>query len=296
MAALIFNLLSSARDTLQLLLMQMKNSTPSLFSSSALLHEVVTFSQIGDRTVLIVGDIHGCYDELQELIKTAKESTIDQELYLVCVGDMLNKGPKSKKVLVFLRDLMDRGMASAVKGNHEEVILKHYSCLCKDKDYALPRRYTYLKEFEDEDFAFIKSLPYSISIPHLNIIIVHAGLVPGIPLHRQSIQDLCQMRNVETNIRFPWGLVSTAHRKPIRGVAWATKWEGPQHVYFGHDCRRGLQQLPFATGLDTGCVYGDKLTGVLLGGRSGIHTLLSVPARCQHYAGKQQVLLEECST
>lgn len=53
--------------------------------------------------------------------------------------------------------------------------------------------------------------------------------------------------------------------KVDQGEAWASLWPGPDHVYFGHDARRGLQLWPFATGLDTGCLYGNVLTGVFIG-------------------------------
>ena len=60
-----------------------------------------------------------------------------------------------------------------------------------------------------------------------------------------------------------------------RGVQWGSLWPGPEHVYFGHAARYGLQKHPFATGLDTGCVKGRKLTGMFI---TGDKELFSVPA------------------
>ena len=55
------------------------------------------------------------------------------------------------------------------------------------------------------------------------------------------------MRNVKDGEPF-----ETEHNE----YPWAAQWKGPEHIYFGHDAIRGVQKHPFATGLDSGCVYG----------------------------------------
>ena len=116
------------------------------------------------------------------------------------------------------------------------------------------------------DIEWLKELPYTISIPSLAILIVHAGLVPGVPLYRQTRINMITMRNVIEHPNYEGGDRWTGTDKGDQGEPWAKVWsEGhylrtedgkPYHVYFGHAAKNGLQNCEYATGLDSGCVYG----------------------------------------
>lgn len=117
-------------------------------------------------------------------------------------------------------------------------------------------------------------LPYSISIPSWRTIFVHAGIVPTEGLAAQTAGNLVTMRNVVDEEDSDGSTTVRGTSKIDEGVAWVSRWDGRLvnakdivgsdndelatgwHVIFGHDARRGLQQTPYATGLDTGCSYG----------------------------------------
>ncbi|XP_012937040.1 bis(5'-nucleosyl)-tetraphosphatase PrpE [asymmetrical] [Aplysia californica] len=226
-------------------------------------HRVIDAQEVGDRPFLIVGDIHACCDEFKDLVTEAKRRAGFEDIFIVCVGDMLNKGPKNQETIQFLRDLSAKGQLAAVRGNHEESILREYMSKTRDKEYSLPERYQYLNDFSEEDFDFLLKLPYTLRIPKINALVVHAGVVPNVDLARQKYIDLSHMRNLIYSYHV-WGSSVRGNSKCDIGVGWATMWSGPQHVYFGHDARRSVQDLPHATGLDSGCLYGKQLTGVII--------------------------------
>lgn len=280
MAAVVFNCLSLLRAAYYFL-KPYPTKTKYGLTLPPRSHMVISDEEIGNRPILIVGDIHGCYDELQSLISEAQHIGNTADIYFIFVGDMLNKGPKNREVLTLIRSLTDSGKAAAVRGNHEESLLREYRSMRENKSHELSLKYKYLSEFSADDFNYLQNLPYSLTVPKINSIIVHAGVVPGIPLEHQCLIDLCHMRNIVYNIQI-WGPVATGHSKPDAGVAWASQWKGPQHIYYGHDARRGLQSLPYATGLDTGCVYGLSLTGILIYSQ-GERKFISVPAKEPYY-------------
>ena len=123
--------------------------------------------------------------------------------------------------------------------------------------------------------SYIRALPYTISLPLHHSIVVHAGLVPGVPLEDQRREDMVAMRNLSRSGDGSF----TAHEKDADGArAWAGVWPGPERIIFGHDAKRGLQQFPHATGLDTGCLCA-HLVPFCCNGRPQTHMLRVVWGR-----------------
>jgi bis(5'-nucleosyl)-tetraphosphatase (symmetrical) len=244
------------------------------------MHRVISIHPKPERdNVLVVGDVHGCLDELLDLVDEATKRNDGIEFdSIILVGDLVNKGPSSAAVVRHVREM---GWL-CVRGNHDDGALM---AAVGDKRRQMLRRYDWVKELSEEDVLWLSELPYSIRIsPVVNqvddpshqgeastIVIVHAGFVPGVELERQTIQDMITLRNV-ARAGQDGNYVSEHDRAeppdqlgPV--VPWASAWKGPGHVIFGHDARRGLQSHPHATGLDSGCCYGKELTGVSLPSR-----------------------------
>jgi hypothetical protein len=214
------------------------------------------------RRTLLIGDVHGCLDELEDLLRVAEvDASTDR---VILVGDLVAKGPDSVGVVALARE---RGFL-AVMGNHDAKVLKLGRNGGDLSPLVSPREHAYVAaHLAPEDWEYLEALPTHLSLHELNTIVVHAGLVPGIPLAQQERRFLLNLRSIT-----PWGLPS---KRVDEGVPWASLWPGPEHVVFGHDAVRGLQQHAHATGLDTGCVYGNALTGLFLPERR----LISVRAR-----------------
>ena len=210
------------------------------------------------NSLVVVGDVHGCYDEMAELLERCGCGR--PGVTTVFVGDLINKGPKSAEVVKRARAMG----AWSVRGNHEEVCLRSWQSYVEGRE-PLPTKFQWMHQLDGEDLQWLFDLPFSLTIPSVGAIVVHAGLVPGVPLSEQSQFAMLHIRDVSRRGDAAAGSPEWMwHKKAAEGtVPWAGEWNGPEHVYFGHDAIRRLQQYPHATGLDTGCVYGGKLTAVL---------------------------------
>ena len=229
--------------------------------------------------VVVVGDVHGCFDELQLLLaKVEYRAGTDA---VVLVGDLVNKGPKSAEVVRWAR----AHATATVRGNHDDALLEASLCVGRnagqDRDAALRGRYAYVHDLSAAELEWLAELPFTVSVPWLNLLVVHAGIVPGVPLAEQDLRTMFVLRNL---VRGEGGASWEAKEQPHDGVKWVDAWRGPEHIVFGHDARRGLQQAPFATGLDTGACYGGSLTALVVAA-DGAREIVAVDA-LEAYAAK----------
>ncbi|CAC5425372.1 unnamed protein product [Mytilus coruscus] len=220
------------------------------------LHLTLENVSIQGREIFIIGDVHGCLEELEELLELAKLEINNKKMLPIFVGDLANKGPRNLMTIRKVRQME----ALSVRGNHEEAIVRHYLNWQNDQNYVIPEEFKWITDLNTDDIEYLLELPYTISIPSRNILIVHAGLVPVIPIQQQNLDNFIHIRNLyqDNDGNF------IASELPFQGEAWASFWTGPEHVYFGHDASRKLQQHPYATGLDTGCLYGNMLSGIVI--------------------------------
>jgi hypothetical protein len=203
------------------------------------------------QRTIIVGDVHGCFEELRLLLGKCGYAKGDR---VVLAGDLVAKGPDSQGVVQFARE---NGVL-AVLGNHDAFALMHR--LEADKPHTHVRR-SHIPSLGEKDWAYLEALPIFLRLGAVKpggpeSLVVHAGLIPGISIENQSREHLLSLRSIADT--------GEPTSRLLVHFPWASKWQGPDWVVFGHDAVRGLQQYPLATGLDTGCVYGRSLSAIVL--------------------------------
>lgn len=208
-----------------------------------LAEQTATLPRVAQRT-FIVGDVHGCLDELNALLRKAGWSADDR---LVLVGDLVAKGPDSQGVVQRARELGALG----VLGNHDDRVLKRRDGKGLKKHHA-----DVAAVLTDPDWRYLEKLPLYLELDDADALVVHGGLMPGVALREQERHVLLNLRSIDDR-----GRPST---RVSEGAPWVKSWKGPRTVVFGHDALRGLQQHRHGWGLDTGCVYGRELSGVWL--------------------------------
>lgn len=216
------------------------------------------------RTI-VVGDIHGCYDELIELLERVSLRATDR---VVAVGDLIVKGEKSREVLdLFMAD----ARFSSVIGNHDLALLRFWRGEDVTLKPAQERAHRELSDGRERYANYLAALPGYLDLgAHA---VVHAGVRPGVPLAEQALEDLTELRTLGPD------------RTERTGLPWYAMYNGPQMVLFGHWPSAAPRRGGHAMGLDTGCVYGFQLTAYII----EADEFVQVEARREYEAPRRRV-------
>ncbi len=225
----------------------------------------------------IYGDIHGCIKELKELYN--KIETIYPGIEHWHLGDLIDRGPDSGACIDFVQKYFTGG----VRGNHEDTII---SMVERNRSYGYvpknPDKLATMEQITRRRFDYIKALPPLHVFDDIGLIIVHGGILPGVPLYAQNPHLCIRAQMVipgrqELHNRW-WG--GEATRQPKIGKTekesyaegyrrWYTVYDDEYDCIFGHSVM-GVKPFIHKTehygtviGIDTGSCFGGNLTACI---------------------------------
>ncbi|HEY2290711.1 MAG TPA: polynucleotide kinase-phosphatase [Thermoanaerobaculia bacterium] len=231
----------------------------------------------------LIGDVHGCADELEELLGTLGYAPDAAGVWrhpegrkAVFLGDLVDRGPRVPDVLRIAMGMVKAGSALCVPGNHDEKLLRWLRGKKVRIAHGLEQTIEQLEretpEFRFDVNAFLDGLVSHYVLDGGRLVAAHAGL-------RQEMQGRASGRvrsfalyGETTGEMDELGL-------PVR-IDWAADYRGSAMVVYGHTPVAEPRWLNRTINIDTGCVFGGALTAL----RYPERELVSVPAR-RVYAG-----------
>jgi polynucleotide kinase-phosphatase len=248
----------------------------------------------------IIGDVHGCFDELRELLVslgydisetscvTAKENhipedagyfgfrvTAPQSRKVIFLGDLVDRGPDNVSVLRLAMSMVKSGIAYCVQGNHDMKLQKYL----KGKKVQLTHGFNVTAsqiDSETEDFrksvnSFLNSLVSHYVLDNGRLVVAHAGLREDMQGRASgAVRSFC-LYGETTGETDEFGL-------PVRNN-WAEEYRGQAKVVYGHVSVPKAEWFNRTIDIDTGCAYGGCLTAL----RYPEEELVSAKARKTYY-------------
>ena len=182
---------------------------------------------------LVVGDVHGCSGPLQALLRRTHPERV------LLLGDIFAKGPDPAGVWEVISD----HDTVAVLGNHDARLLEVWGQVGETAHHRCWRA------LPDSARVWTASLPLTLTGDGWRA--VHAGVHPTLGYAGTSRRQALTMR------RWP---DDASPENPF----WFELYAGPERIFYGHDAMRGVQIHTHSVGLDSGCVYGGLLSGIIL--------------------------------
>ena len=237
----------------------------------------------------VIGDVHGCLAELEALLATLGY-TIDrdqagrpvgarhQERRAIFLGDLVDRGPDTPGVLRLVMGMVAAGTALAVLGNHEAKLLRALRGKNVQRTHGLAESMEQLaaepdaEEFRAQVERFIDGLISHYVLDGGRLVVAHAGLIERYQGRASGrVREFC-LYGQTTGETDEYGF-------PVR-YPWAQEYRGRALVLYGHTPVPETEWLNNTLCLDTGCVFGGRLTALHYPERS----LVSVPAAREYHA------------
>jgi len=236
----------------------------------------------------IIGDIHGCFDELSELLgalgyqidpfEVGSEDLIrarhPQGRTAFFVGDITDRGPRNVDSLRIVMGMCDEGSGRCVMGNHDFKLNKWLKRQKVNLNHGLDLTASELEKTSDVFHKQLSEFVYDLRSHYWldggALVIAHAGLKEEMHGRGSGAVRQFAMFGETTGEVDEFGL-------PVR-LEWARTYRGKANVIYGHTPMREAEWLNDTLCIDTGCVFGGKLTALRWPERETI----SVPARMQY--------------
>ena len=217
---------------------------------------------------LIIGDIHGCLAELNDLLDAAG---LAADAEIIAIGDIVDRGPDSPAVLEFFQETPN---AQSLIGNHERKHVRSRRGEIRPALSQLIARRQIGEDDYEEACRFMESLPCFIELPEA--ILAHGFFEPGLP-------SADQRETVVVGTLSGEHYLAKQYDRP-----WYELYDGDKPLIVGHHdyLRNGdpLIRDDKVFGIDTGCCHGSRLTGLLLPD----FRIVSVPSRRDYWTELQQ--------
>ncbi len=247
-----------------------------------------------EKRTIFIGDVHGCIEELDELLAKLELRPGDRLGFL---GDLVDKGPRSVEVIRSVEKVLaDFPGSFCAAGNHEETAIRKHR---QDKEGE-----PWTKEASESDWRFLESLPLLVRVPEYRVVAVHGGFYPkffvdypegvgeipkewhkGGGKRMDRLRRVLRVRNVSAADR---DYLALGEEKP-GDPHWSEAYDGREgFAFFGHDPLVGKTRLTnHACGIDTGCCFGGTLTAAVIRegwsrDKSGEIEFVSVQAKKQY--------------
>ncbi|MBC8105255.1 MAG: polynucleotide kinase-phosphatase [Anaerolineae bacterium] len=213
----------------------------------------------------IIGDVHGCFDELIELLATLGYETSDpanvappagrKALFL---GDLVDRGPRVVDVLNLVRSMCEHGQALCVPGNHDVKLVRKLRGRDVQITHGLAETLQQFEsqplEYRKEIAEFLDSLVGHYVLDGGRLVVAHAGMKQRyIGRASRRVREFA-LYGETTGETDEFGL-------PVR-YNWASEYRGDAHVVYGHTPVPEADWLNRTINIDTGCVFGGKLSAL----------------------------------